>query len=388
MKIKEERGSMAVYVTIVLLSMLFILTAVFLITNALRKNQIETTLKVKESYEKDVSRADKIYDSLTGNNQPGDGPREVDGVTIPDGFYYVGGEKNDGIVISDEKADLQKGTSHETAQTLQGNQFVWVPVEDTSTMFAEETVKLNGVETTTNVYSKLRIRQGENYKSVKPGNTSSAREPDLLSNYDTDSKYYKTILGYNSTKEMADAFVAEYKAMYESVKKYKGFYIGRYELSGNVSMPTSKAGPVLTASNSQAENWYKLKKICSEMIKGKECVNSIMIYGCQWDETMNWLITSGVKTSNEVNQDSSNWGNYNGSKQSTGTKKEWSANHIYDLAGNYGEWTQEARYIGGRFFRGGIYNNSGSEYPASSRFFNNPHISNENYTCRVTLCIK
>lgn len=66
MKIKEERGSMAVYVTIVLLSMLFILTAVFLITNALRKNQIETTLKVKESYEKDISKPGEIYDYLIG----------------------------------------------------------------------------------------------------------------------------------------------------------------------------------------------------------------------------------------------------------------------------------------------------------------------------------
>ena len=50
-------------------------------------------------------------------------------IPLPDGFSYVGGTKSEGIVISDEPADAGKGTSWEVAQTLQGNQFVWVPVE-------------------------------------------------------------------------------------------------------------------------------------------------------------------------------------------------------------------------------------------------------------------
>lgn len=67
MKIRDEKGSMAAYVTIVLVSMLFILMAVFLTSNNLRKNQIKTALKVKETYEADNSRADEIYDGLVGN---------------------------------------------------------------------------------------------------------------------------------------------------------------------------------------------------------------------------------------------------------------------------------------------------------------------------------
>ena len=51
-------------------------------------------------------------------------------VPIPKGFYYVGGTEDGGLVISDNSADAGKGTSHEVAQTLQGNQFVWVPVEE------------------------------------------------------------------------------------------------------------------------------------------------------------------------------------------------------------------------------------------------------------------
>ncbi len=64
-KIKQEKGSMAVYVSIVLLSMLFILMAVFITSNSVMKSQIETTVGIKESYEADNSRAADIYDSVT-----------------------------------------------------------------------------------------------------------------------------------------------------------------------------------------------------------------------------------------------------------------------------------------------------------------------------------
>ncbi len=88
------------------------------------------------------------------------------------------------------------------------------------------------------------------------------REPDVLSSCDTDAQYYRQILGFNSTKEMADSMVAEYKAMSESVKKYHGFYIGRYELTGTIDNPTEKAGEVLTE-----ENWYVLYKACQNVNK-------------------------------------------------------------------------------------------------------------------------
>ena len=60
-KVKSEKGSMAVYVSIVLLSMILVLTAIFLISNSVRKNQINTVIKVKETYEADNDKADKLY---------------------------------------------------------------------------------------------------------------------------------------------------------------------------------------------------------------------------------------------------------------------------------------------------------------------------------------
>ena len=229
--------------------------------------------------------------------------------------------------------------------------------------------KLTGVTTTTNVYSKLRIRSGASFTAGAPSSTN-AREPDVLSSYDTDSTYY-SILGYGSTKEMADAFVTEYTAVYNSIKKYHGFYIGRYELTGTESSPTVKKGQTVLTN----QNWYNLKKACSNIVKTNSA-QSIMIYGNQWDEVMDWLVDTGDKTSDQVKNNSASWGNYDdstgnaatgsGTKRPAGYSEYWKANNIYDLAGNYYEWTQEAASTGYRVYRGGSYYSiSGSSNPAS-----------------------
>ena len=262
-------------------------------------------------------------------------------VGVSDGINTV----NDGLVIKDAK----------------GNQFVWIPVNDESlakmynTTGGEKT--LLGVTTKTSIYSNLRVRSGESYTLTTPGNNPSGiREPDVLSSYDTDSKYYKTILGYASTKAMADAMVEEYNATYQSIQKYDGFYIGRFELTGTVSNPTVQKGAVLTAK--KAENWYYLKKACTNVVSTKYA-QSTMIYGNQWDEVCSWLATKEYNT----DTDSRSWGNYSdstgaanisgkGSPQITGYNKAWSAQNIYELAGNYWEWTQEAGETDFRVNRG------------------------------------
>ena len=149
-------------------------------------------------------------------------------------------------------------------------------------------------------------------------------------------------------KAMAESFVAEYKAMSDSIKKYKGFYIGRYELTGTVDSPTEKKGASLTD-----QNWYNLYKACQNVVQDETgIVKSTMIYGVQWDAVCSWLKQSGFDT----DSNSSSWENCSnssgnadiegaGSKQDTGFSEYWKANNIYDLAGNCWEWTQEARSI-------------------------------------------
>ena len=291
---------------------------------------------------------------------------------------------NHGLVIKDE----------------QNNEWVWVPVdkETLATMYEESSDEktLCGTKRETAVKTKLysksiTIGTGSNTKTISrttPGITGN-REPDLVvgsigTGYDATDTYYKTILGDTGNKEqLAQLFVDEYKAMIESVSKYGGFYIGRYELS-EAGVQKDKA----TLTNT---NWYDLYKKCKEL-NASDKVETRMIWGCQWDVTMNWLISSGEKTSNEVNTDSSSWGNYKETsvkaddgktelkasgtmeKLNTGKTTFTMANNIYDLAGNVYEWTQEAHNTDSRAIRGGAYSN-GSCPPASYYIWDNPNYS-------------
>ena len=158
---------------------------------------------------------------------------------------------------------------------------------------------------------------------------------------------------------MAETMVSEYEEMIASLEKYKGFYIGRYELSAN----GEKTGATQTDVN-----WYTLYKNCTTLAVGSK-VKTRMIWGLQWDATCNWLDSSGFSKT-----DSSTWGNYSnntatgaGSKQNTGYSESWKANNIYDFAGNCNEFTQEAGDTGYRAVRGGYYSYGGSRSPASSR---------------------
>ena len=315
--------------------------------------------------------------------------------TIPAGYIPINTETSNWGNGKD--APSQDSVKHGLViKDEQNNEWVWVPVPDVTVMCDT----LNNTEYTlcgttgetavkTKLYSKSGIISGKT--RTTPGTSSGYREPDLVagsgSSYDAKDTYYKTILGKTGTKEqLAQLFADEYKAMIESVSKYGGFYIGRYELSGTVTEPTEKPGKTLTKTD-----WYNLYNACrSSKLQASDKVKTQMIWGCQWDVTMNWLISSGAKTSDEVNKNSSTWGNYSnyntannytegttgyeknaGSLQNTGSSENWKANNIYDLAGNCYEWTQEANNTNRRAVRGGSYGN-GSSFPASDRFSYSP----------------
>ena len=275
------------------------------------------------------------------------------------------------------------------------NEFVWIPVDETGLneiyTEVETPVALAGeIGVTTSIYSKLRYET-----STTPGTTSGRREPDLVvgngSEYDANSGH-QTIVGASSTQEFAQDMVDEYQEIYDSIKQYGGFYIGRYELTGSISSPTvTKGGTVITN-----QNWYHLKAACMKLVDntGKQeseiIAKTTMIYGNQWDEVCNWLSGAGYDI-----EDSTSWGNYrnnteegHGEKQTTGFKEAWKANNIYDFAGNCREWTQEGEGTKYRVIRGGDCDNSGSDGPASFRSGYNPsYDGNSLFSTRSTLYI-
>lgn len=301
--------------------------------------------------------------------------RYFDGVKIPEGFYYVGGTKEEGIVISDNIEDLGKGTSHEVAQNLKGNQFVWVPVEN------EEDFNRYG-----------------GYYEGKLQNIQDYYEPAQNNN------------GYESEE-------FEYNKMKSSVLKYGGFYVGRYETgTDSETQRTSSSGlsdkaiikqGVYVYNNigwSNSDNManekggavQKSKEFSSE--NGYTSVTSTLIYGIQWDAIMQWIDPAYKKQDGTLTSfvaDSTGKGNYNESENMnewkgqvarTGSSIDYSVKNIYDLAGNVSEWTMESYKDSRRINRGSDYgHNDGKDDPASVRYNNLPSAKGDVVGFRIAL---
>ena len=342
----------------------------------------------------------KSFKEAKTENSTIDGKKEgnANNPTIPAGYIPINTETSNWGNGKDEPS--QDSVNHGLViKDEQNNEWVWVPVDSTTlaTMYEESSDEKTLCGTTgetavkTKLYSKtITIGTDTNKETMSrttPGTTADPcyREPDLVIGHDSASSdaedtYYKTILGETGTKEqLAQLFADEYKAMIESVSKYGGFYIGRYELS--------EAGVQKDRQPLTNTNWYNLYNVCRDSkLQASDKVKTQMIWGCQWDVTMNWLISSGAKTSDEINTDSSSWGNYRDtsvkaedgtteikvsgtrSKLNTGETTFTMANNIYDLAGNVMEWNQGALSTNHRNNRGGSYFTSGSSTPSSSRY--------------------
>ena len=407
--LKSERGSVATLVIVTVLFFVAILSSAYMIVATLRKSQLKNQLSVKATYEKDLDRVDEIVaelekvpqveiDTIAEENGTIDGKKpNYKNPIIPEGYKP----------IDTETSEWGDGNSSPTQDSVDhglvirddsNNEWVWIPVPDVTVMCdtsnqTEYTLCGTSGETSvkTKLYSKSEIISGQT--RTTPGTTTDPyyHEPDLVigsdsASFDAQEKHYKTILGFDSKEKMAEAFVADYKKMIESIKTYGGFYIGRYELS---DAGVQKDKPTLTDTD-----WYHLYNACKDTkLQASDKVKTQMIWGCQWDVTMNWLISSGAKTSDGVNKNSSTWGNYEdstenakvtvteedgtttnkyGRKQNTGYSEYWKANNIYDLAGNCFEWTQEAYSTNSRAYRGGYCDVPGSRFPASYRDAGNP----------------
>ena len=379
-KNKQEKGItlIALVVTIVVLLILAGVSISLVLNN---NGVISRAKEAKNQYAEEQTNVEKQLNELAnGIDEMEKEIKKVDGVPIPEGYYYVGGTKAKGLVISDNVADkeLDKG-KEDVRRDLDGNQWVWVPVENPSSLYTTVDAEValtgsTGVKTTK--YTNSAIISG--ITRGLPGDTSSYREPDIVpdsTNADNDERA-KTA-GFSSLANMAETMVSDYEEMIASLEKYKGFYIGRYELTAD----GEKTGATQTDVN-----WYTLYKNCTTLAVGSK-VKTRMIWGLQWDATCKWLATSNFDITN-----SSTWGNHrdntadgHGSKQNTGYSESWKANNIYDFAGNCLEFTQEANYACGRTGRGGVYGYGGSDFPASSRYGSDPPYAFSFFGSRPTL---
>ena len=98
---------------------------------------------------------------------------------------------------------------------------------------------------------------------------------------------------------------------------------------------------------------------------------SALISGSAWDTTLQWMVKASDNKDKEPNlgydENSEGKGVYNSELTTTG---QYAVNNIYDMAGNIWEFTTEFG-VSGPFNllidRGGGYNSSGIDCPASHR---------------------
>ena len=329
------------------------------------------------------------------------------------------------INIVDSEADTttnDTGTTGSTELTLEEqqtknifdlqkerNQYVWVPIDDIS--------KIYGVDNNGKLWGKLYNfsssgRSNRNWTETNGimniTNVTNYREPDVISNnqyYDIDSYSYMHNNGLGQTRYemLAQELEQKYLEIMESIKKYGGFYIGRYETGGLSS--TAVINKMNTDIGSQT--WYTMYRKCLTLKGNNNNITTMMITGSLWDETLDWIVSSGATNSEGtaltyqlVGSNSTTFGNYynatfnyiakdaemptatetkaisTNTRIPAGSAEYTKINNIYDMAGNVYDWTTEAYSTYNRVYRGGNYNRNGSYGPVADRSYGNPNNNN------------
>ena len=253
------------------------------------------------------------------------------------------------------------------------NEWVWIPVssEDLAKMYEEcntnnELLIENNITKVVTPYKSKSSTDVRSDLTRGDPNSTGWREPGLLAsgsydgndNYRIAAGFIKSDGSASSLETMATKLKDDYKDMIDSIRENGGFYIGRYEIGGNISEPLVQKGKTVITNT----NWYNLYKACKSFSSGK--VESRMIWGCQWDQVCRFISTLGDNKVSSLD-DSRSYGNYGNSEgaaatnsgtsnfdSTTGRNSAWKTNNIYDLAGNCWEWTQEACYTYCRASRG------------------------------------
>lgn len=261
---------------------------------------------------------------------------------IPQGFKAIGNEEDETIDKNAKWGEQNAYLYGLVIEDKSGNQFVWVPVEN------------------------MEIFKRTDWQKNAPKETIDATYVEPTKNEEED--YYK---------------------MYYKVKKYGGFYIGRYE-TGDLTA-TSERTAVKNSDSIGIKKYlnaynyvpFKISTINKREITGAEelainfgkqngyrTVTTSVVYGVQWDSMLRFVVSDVNNVNNSLR-----WGNYSTSELNytdengnsyikkngevrllkTGASEDTKAKNIYDIAGNAYEWTKESSGSDVRIVRGGSY---------------------------------
>ncbi len=342
----------ALVVTIVVLLILAGVTinAVFSDRGIIKKAQ-DAQNKANESIQKDMEQINALENWLNENTGESNNDKEVNistlvgkgavtkntkavdtygnKITIPRGFKVLAHGTEAGSATYTYSGDtipaVQDGIVIENG--TDGNQFVWVPVgtiknKDNTT----NTITLgrySSFTATNGVYTPVQVASVENYtQAVKISNKYQE-----LSTFRDGSK----------SDGSENATARDLKTFIEMSLANGGYYIARYEASGDSSKIYSKYDQtVLTdipqpIAASLAREMYGEVKENNELIYASDLVNSYA-----WDTAIIFIQTYSTET------DASSYASKNKStsKANTGTNNDKYCN-IWDMSGNACEWTTE-----------------------------------------------
>ena len=303
----------------------------------------------------------------------------TDGVKIPTGFYYVGGTKASGIVISDNKNDKNKYRNQKVVGTdLLGNQYVWIPC------------------TTDSSSSDLQYARTEWGVEVD-GDDNSRAIKDELTLTDASVTYSDADTANGINADVSKEIVAQIKAEKASVAQYGGYYIGRYEVGRNSDTAVVKYNQTPYASIT----WSTAYGLAKKIITNSE-VNSYLCSSYAWDTAVNFIQNNSTAKNYATSIEGFN-GNWNpqavkdpsgnvikpaGTSQQLNTGLTTQFCNIFDMGGNEAEFTTELNPGTSEtvVLRGGGYYNDVS--PAGYRWDDGSGYAYILYGFRATLFLK
>ena len=326
----------------------------------------ETELKAKEEYGKyemkisDIDVGEITYETSYTIFKDVNGEQ----VPIPEG--YIVSENSDenivnkGLVISDSR----------------GNEYVWISCT---------------VDSSSN---KLQYKRTE-WGVEKDGTDNSRAIKDELTLKDIDVTYSKTDTDNGINEEISKEIVAQINAEKESIKKYGGYYIGRYEVGKDNKTAVIKAEqePYVNIKWSKA---YELAK----GIGGGEGATTYLCSSYSWDTAINFIQnTTGKNYATSIIGFNGNWKSQEvkdssgkvikpvNTAQRLNTGLTTALCNIYDMGGNVGEFTTELNPGTSEtvVLRGGNFNNNN---PAGYRWDSVSGLAGSDYGFRATLFLK
>lgn len=326
----------------------------------------ETKLKAKEEYGKyemkisDIDVGEITYETSYTIFKDVNGEQ----VPIPEG--YIVSENSDenivnkGLVISDSR----------------GNEYVWISCT---------------VDSSSN---KLQYKRTE-WGVEKDGTDNSRAIKDELTLKDIDVTYSKTDTDNGINEEISKEIVAQINAEKESIKKYGGYYIGRYEVGKDNKTAVIKAEqePYVNIKWSKA---YELAK----GIGGGEGATTYLCSSYSWDTAINFIQnTTGKNYATSIIGFNGNWKSQEvkdssgkvikpvNTAQRLNTGLTTALCNIYDMGGNVGEFTTELNPGTSEtvVLRGGYNHNI---IPAGGRWDNGSGVAVSGCGFRATLFLK